>query len=330
MNHDRNIARARAYANIAFIKYWGNRDHRLRLPANASLSMNLASLHATTSVEWTPGLDADRLRINGFPADPSASKRVSEHLTALRQRFGISDFARVDSVNNFPMGTGIASSAAAFAALTLAAAAAASLELGQRELSILARLGSGSASRSIPPGFVHWRAGDSHEASYAETIAPADHWELVDIVALVSRAHKRVGSSHGHQSADSSVLQSARVASVEERLTSAREAILRRDFAKLAAVVEEDSNLMHAVMMTSQPPLFYWQPLSLRLMKAARDWREEDGLAVCYTLDAGPNVHLICEAPDADAVRERLRKLAPDLEILLSPAGGGAHLLPLE
>ncbi len=328
MPNSKYIARARAHSNIAFIKYWGNRDDALRLPANSSLSMNLAALHSTTTVEWSEERSADSLTINDAEAGAAALERVRAHLNLLRERLGTSMFARVESSNNFPMGAGIASSASAFAALTLAAVAALGVEVPQRQLSTLARLGSGSASRSIPGGFVEWLAGDFHETSYAESIAEREHWDLVDIIAIVSRRHKRVGSSAGHRTADTSVLQSARVETVDERLRKVKGAIMNRDFSALAGIVEADSNLMHAVMMTSDPALFYWLPLSLAVMQAARRWRLEEGLRVCYTLDAGPNVHCICVAADAERVAGRLAALSPDIEIVRSGPGPGAFLLP--
>ncbi len=323
-------ATARAHSNIAFVKYWGNRDQGLRLPANASISMNLADLHTTTAVEWNSGLDADTLTINGAIANETARMRVENHLDTLRARFETDRFARVDSRNNFPMGTGIASSASAFAALTTAACAALNTTVSERELSILSRLGSGSAARSIPPGFVEWHAGDSHETSYAETFAPADHWKLVDLIAIVSREHKRIGSSAGHETASSSIFQPARVASAAERIASVKTAIVGRDFESFAETVEADSNLMHAVMMTSKPPLFYWEPLSLAIMEGVRRWRQDDKLMVCYTLDAGPNVHCICADGDADAVAIRLRDLCGEIDILRSGVGRGAHVLPTD
>ncbi|MCY4147021.1 MAG: diphosphomevalonate decarboxylase [Chloroflexi bacterium] len=323
-----NIASARAQPNIAIVKYWGNRDHRLRLPANSSLSMNLADLHTTTTVRWSADLLDDRLTINGKSPTVAALQRVQTHLDSLRRRLGTKRRAQVDSRNNFPMGAGIASSASAFAALTMAAVAALRQDMSQRELTTLARLGSGSAARSIPGGFVEWRAADSHEESYAETIAPADHWQLDDVIAIVSDQHKRVGSTSGHASASSSLFQPARVETAMQRLREAKQAIAQRDFERLARVAEADSNLMHAVMMTSSPPLFYWQPLTLAVMAAVRNWREAEGLRVCYTLDAGPNVHCICAADDALAVAARMADLSPEIAILRSPVGGGAVVLP--
>jgi diphosphomevalonate decarboxylase len=328
MADPRNTATARAHSNIAFVKYWGNRDPSLRLPANSSISMNLSDLHTTTAVEWNDRLTEDTLTINGQAAGDRALHRVRNHLDVLRKRCKIDEYARINSSNNFPMGTGIASSASAFASLTVAATAALRVEISEREMSTLARLGSGSAARSIPSGFIEWHAGTSHETSFAESFAPPQHWNLVDVIAIVSREHKRIGSTAGHETAVSSIFQSVRVASAPERIHSVKPAIMRRDFDRFASIVEEDSNLMHAVMMTSQPPLFYWEPLSLTIMKAVRRWRQQEGLQVCYTLDAGPNVHCICIASDAASISDRLLALSDRIEVLRSAIGGGAYVLP--
>ena len=322
-------ATARAHSNIAFVKYWGNRNSGLRLPANSSLSMNLAALHATTKVTWSDALEYDRVLINEEPAGPAALRRVSKHLDLLRSLLGSAFRADVTSVNNFPMGAGIASSASAFAALTVAATAALNRRLSERDLSVLARRGSGSAARSIPAGFVEWHAGGTDEESFAESIASPGHWALEDVIAIVSREHKHVGSSAGHARANTSILQRARVESAAERHTSAKHSVLSRDFEGLASVVEEDSNLLHAVMMTSNPSLFYWLPQSLRIMLAIQAWRRQ-GIQVCYTLDAGPNVHCICVAEDAAVVAARLADLDSEIEVIRSSVGGGAQLIDVK
>ncbi len=318
-------ATARANPNIAFIKYWGNRDDALRLPANSSLSMNLAGLYAQTRVAWQD-IPADTLTLNGEPANDSALLRVQRHLNVIRDAIGLEAHAQVESENNFPIGAGITSSAAAFAALTLAACHAAGAALTERELTALARIGSGSASRSIPAGFVEWHVADNHADSFAESIASPDHWNLMDVIAVVSKDHKATGSQDGHRSAFTSDLQSARVAGAERRLSTCKRALLERDFATFASVVEEDSNLMHAIMMTSHPPLFYWQPTTLDIMLRVRQWRE-DGLQVCYTLDAGPNVHCICDAASAEAVRDALSGLAGVLDVRVAGPGGAAEIV---
>jgi diphosphomevalonate decarboxylase len=319
-------ATARALSNIAFIKYWGNADDALRLPANSSLSMNLAGLTTTTTVAFEPKLSGDVVVIDGRERFGPSRQRVAAHLDRVRVLAGIATQARVVSENNFPAGAGIASSASAFAALSLAATRAAGLDLSERELSALARLGSGSACRSVPAGFVAWHAGDSHETSYAVSVAPPDHWALCDLVAIVSSSHKPVGSSEGHRLAATSPLHAARVASVPERLAAAQTALLKRDLAVFGPPVEEDGLAMHSVMMTSRPPLHYWLPATVEVMRAVMRWRGE-GLGVYFTIDAGPNVHCLCLAEDAGEVEARLRGLYGVQDVRLARPGGGVHRL---
>ena len=317
---------ARANPNIAFIKYWGNADHDLRLPLNPTLSMNLDGLHTETTVTWTQDQPRHTLELNGQPAGAVALDRVSGYLDQLRVRYDIDGYASVVSANNYPTGAGIASSASAFAALALAATHAAGLSLDEAELSTLARLGSGSASRSVPEGFVEWHAGDSHETSFAESIAAPNHWPLVDVIAIVSTEHKATGSTQGHRLADTSDLQVGRLANASKRFEICRRAVLERDFEAFANVVEADSNLMHAVMMTSRPPLFYWQPTSLHIMDYVRRSRAE-GLEVCYTLDAGPNVHCLCTAGSAKAVEQSIRDTEGVVDVRVAGVGAGARII---
>jgi diphosphomevalonate decarboxylase len=319
-------ATALAHPNIAFIKYWGNRDDVLRLPANSSLSMNLAGLETRTTVRFDDALAADTLQLNAAPASPPQVARVAAVLDIVRSMAGIQHYAAVESSNNFPSGSGIASSSSAFAALALAASAAAGLQLDERALSRLARRGSGSASRSVPDGFVEWRAAESDEDSYAFSVALRHHWDLVDNIAVISEEHKAVGSSAGHPLAGSSPLQAARLQGAQARLAQARAAIEAQDLAALAAVMELDNHLMHAVMMTSQPPLLYWQPPSLAVMHAVAAWRGA-GLQAGYTLDAGPNVHVLTHAADSTEVALRLAEIPGVQRVLRASAGGPAQLV---
>lgn len=319
-------ATARAFSNIAFIKYWGNRDHNLRLPLNSTLSMNLDGIATETTVTWRDDIPDDTLQLNGKAAGEAALQRVRNHLDVVRDRLGIDQRAMVESNNNFPMGAGIASSASAFAALTRAAVAAAGQSLSERELSTIARRGSGSASRSIPAGFVVWHKGHDDPSSFAESIAPPDHWDLVDLIAIVSAKHKKTGSQEGHRTAETSELQSARVSGANERFEICRKAVLERDFNTFADVVEYDSNLMHAVMMTSRPSLLYWQPPTIEIMQRVQEMRA-NGLRVCFTLDAGPNVHCICVRDDLDAVRSGLADTSGIVDMRVAAPGGAAHIV---
>jgi diphosphomevalonate decarboxylase len=319
-------ASAVAFSNIAFIKYWGDYDSFLRLPANGSVSMNLADLFTRAQVTFKDDLMQDTLSINGEPVNGLALERVALFLDLVRQLAGKHLYAEVVSSNNFPLGAGMASSAAAFAALSLAATHAIRLELTEKDLSRLARHGSGSACRSIPGGFVVWKPGCDDQESYAYSLAPAEHWDLTDCIAMVKTTPKRISSTQGHRLADTSVLQTSRVNDAPRRLELCCKAILERDFSLLAEVIELDSNLMHAVMMTSTPPIFYWEPSSIEIMKTVPEWRGE-GLAVAYTLDAGANVHVICESHIAELIKIRLEDIQGVSQVLTSRPGGPARLV---
>jgi diphosphomevalonate decarboxylase len=314
-----------SHPNIAFIKYWGNRNNTLRLPMNGSISMNLAGLTTRTTVSFQPSLAMDELIINGHEVTGAGLNRVSYILDIIRGMADVHDRAEVITENNFPSGAGIASSASAFAALALAGSTAAGLTLSEPELSRLARRGSGSAARSIPDGFVEWQVGASDDDSFAFCIAPAAHWDLVDCVAIVSAAHKKTGSTEGHAIAPTSPLQDARVADTPRRLDLCRKAILEKDFNAFAAIVELDSDIMHAVMMTSTPALHYWKPASLAVMEAVRQWRAE-GLPACYTVDAGANVHVLTTAAERHTVEAQLRTVPGVENVLVAQAGGAAQL----
>lgn len=320
------IATARAHPNIAFIKYWGNRDDRLRLPANGSISMNLAGLESVTTVRFSESLSADSFILNGQPQVNEALVRVSDQLDKIRQLSDASIRAEVISQNNFPIGTGVASSASAFAALTAAAVAALNLQLSEHEISALARLGSGSASRSVPSGFVEWYMGNDHQTSFAKTIAEPDHWDLVDLVVVISTMHKEVGSTGGHSLANTSPLQSARIADTPRRLNLCRTAIQERDFDAFAHIVEQDALIMHAVMMSSNPRLIYWLPTTLAIISEVAKWRAT-GIAVCFTIDAGPNVHLITTSDYAEELRRKIAELNDIQSVLLARPGGPVALM---
>ncbi len=319
-------ATAQAHPNIAFIKYWGNRDDYLRLPLNGSISMNLEDLVTKTTVVMDESLSEDILFINEQPVLGDSLSRVQNFMNIIRVRSEKKIYTSISSYNNFPAGAGIASSAAAFAALCVAACRVFDLPLDFNDLSRLARRGSGSACRSIPGGFSEWLVGTSDHDSYAISIAPPNHWALIDIVAIVEDQPKKVGSSEGHKISSSSIIQDCRLADAPRRLDICRNAILQKDFEKLAIISELDSNLMHAVMITSTPPLFYWSPTTIFLMKYIQEMRKK-GTPVFYTVDAGPNVHVITEIGYKDEVSAALSSLPGVEYILSSRVGGPARLI---
>ncbi len=313
-------ATAVANPNIAFVKYWGKADSALNLPANPSLSMNLAALTTVTTVELKSGQACDVVTIDDHPAAGQALDRVVAHLDRVRALAGSSQAARVASRNDFPAATGLASSASAFAALTLAATRAAGLSLDQAGLSRLARLGSGSACRSVPAGFVLWEMEEAHQ------VAPPEHWDLCDAVAIVTGQAKAVSSDDGHVLAPTSPLHAARLAAVPGWLAAVSDGLARRDLAAMGPAVEADALAMHGVMMTSHPSLLYWLPATVAVLQAVRAWRD-GGLEVYFTIDAGPNVHCLCRASAASEVEKRLKTIPGVQEIVVSGPGAGVRLV---
>ena len=341
-------ATCRAGSNIAFIKYWGvaGGAEDLNIPLNNSISMTLADAHTTTTVAWDDSgcLPEDTVAIDGEQLVGASAERIVAHLDRLRALAGVSDRACVVSNNNFPMASGIASSASGFAALTVAGAAALGLRLDATRLSAVARRGSGSASRSLFGGFVEWErgwgGGKSKEKigesggeslldsrSVARQLHNEDHWALRDVIAIVSAGAKRVSSSSGHRLAATSPLNTARTRCVGAWLETVRQAIAERDIGLLGPVLELDALAMHGVMMTSSPSLLYWQPGTLEVLQAVRSWREDEGVPVYFTIDAGPNVHLLCEAEIAAEVARRVGTLPAVGRVLVSGPGTGPELL---
>lgn len=318
-------ATAVSCANIAFVKYWGRKEHGLRLPLNSSISMNLDGATTTTTVLFDPALEADEVVILGGETSERAAQRVSEHLDRIRALAGFSDRAQVMSRNSFPMGAGIASSASAFAALTTAACAAAGVDLDERALSILARQGSGSACRSIPAGFVEWHTADRSDDSYAEQIAPPEHWDIRDLIAIVQTEHKKVDSTKGNALVHTSPLADGRLATAERALPIIRDAIRARDFVTLGEESEQEALRMHAVAMTSRPSILYWSPATMRILLAVREWREA-GRPAYFTIDAGANVHVLCQGADAEGLETSLRALPGVQDVMTNRPGPGTRL----
>ncbi|KPJ70291.1 hypothetical protein AMJ51_02335 [Microgenomates bacterium DG_75] len=316
---------AKAPANIAFIKYWGKKNAKLRLPLNSSIAMNLDKIFTLTTVEFLPTLKTDQIEMVGEKIKEKEASRIEAHLDRIRKLAKIKLKARVRSKNNFPKGTGIASSASGFAALSLAGTTAAGLKLSQKKLSILARLGSGSACRSIPDGFVEWRKGDSDKTSIAHSLYSPDYWQIADIVAIVTKTEKKVPSTEGHARAESSPFLIPRVARMEGKVRAVKRALKKKDFSQLGSIIEEDGIDMHAVMMTSRPPIIYWLPKTVEIILAVLRLREE-GLESYFTIDAGPTVHVICQRKNSAKIRKALTKIRGIHKISVNYPSVGARL----
>lgn len=323
------MATAQAQPNIALIKYWGKRDTHLNLSASSSLSLTLASLWTRTRVEFDPALAADQLRLNGAE-HPLAARRASGFLDILRERAGSRCFARVETQNNFPTGAGLASSASGFAALGLAASTALGLSLDSTSLSRLVRRGSGSAARSVFGGFATLAAGQRADGAdaCAQALLDAQAWPLCVVVAVTSSAVKSVGSSEGMQrSRATSPFYSSWIDGAAADLVAAREAVMKRDFGALATVSEASCSKMHAVMLSTQPALLYWNGVTVECLHAIRSLRERDGVAVFFTVDAGPQVKAVCLPDEALRVASTLAAIPGVIDVMSSGLGAGARLI---
>ena len=319
-------ATALAPANIAFIKYWGKRSSALRIPLNDSISMNISSAMTTTTVEFSSTFTRDEISFDGESISENESKRIKKHLDRIRRLAHKQIFAKVVTKNSFPKGTGIASSASGFAALSLAGARAIGLSLSEKELTILARLGSGSAARSIPDGFVWWHAGKKSADSYAESLYPSTWWNMCDMVCVVSKETKKISSTEGMDAVKTSSNWKSRVQQIPEKIIAMQEALRTKNIYVFGTLIEEDAISMHCVMMTQNPPLFYWNDATLRVMDHVYALRGS-GIPAYYTMDAGPNVHILCEEKNMEIVHSALQQVAGVQSVIVNRPVQGAHCI---
>jgi len=325
-------ATALAPANIAFVKYWGKKNTELTLPQNSSISMNLEGIHTITTVDFSEKYTVDQIYVTFFNEQEQQltgkkASRIINQLNRLREMAQINLPACVKSINNFPADAGIASSASAFAALTLAICQALKLKPSQKQLSILTRLGgSGSATRSIPDGFVEWKKGTSNTTSFATQLAPESHWALYDLILVVSQDAKKVSSLEGHEATATSPYFSARLAELSPRLKKIREAISERNLTLLGSEIEKETLSLHLVAMTSHPPIWYWESSTLEIIKAVYELRAAD-IECYFTIDAGPNVHIICNKENVEKIKTFFMKEAYIDQIFVAKVGKGARLI---
>ena len=344
---------ARACSNIALIKYWGKRDAALNLPATGSLSLTLEGLTTATTVAWGPtgapalaptGLASreadlapgsgptDVIGLDGKPAGGKERERIVTFLDQVRALAGLRGPALVESVNDFPRAAGLASSASGFAALALAATRAAGLDLSPPELSALARRGSGSACRSLFGGFVEWLPGTAPDGrdSHAVQILPPEAWDVRMLVAVLSEAPKPTGSrdAMNHTVATSPYFPAWRE-SVPADLASAKQAIAARDLAALGELAESNALRMHATMLAARPPVLYWLPATIAAMHQVWELRES-GLACWFTIDAGPNVKVLCAPESEPQVRVALLELPGITRVISARPGPGAQVVRIE
>jgi diphosphomevalonate decarboxylase len=310
--HPQGTATVYAPANIALVKYWGKRDEALNLPVTGSLSISLGPLGSHVELARADGA-ADAVWLNGKPlaADSSFAKRASTYLDLFRPA---ADFAfELKARNTVPTAAGFASSASGFASLAKAVDGLFGWRLSTRELSILARLGSGSAARSLADGFVEWNAGTAADGmdSFAEQLDAK--WPKLRVGAVVLCSdEKPIGSREGmRRSVATCEFYREWPGRVAKDLAALKTAIAEGNFEALGTIAEGNALAMHALMLATRPPIVYALPETVAAMRqiwAAR----ADGLPVWFTMDAGPNVKLLFEAGE----ESRVRALFPGVKVV--------------
>ncbi|MCI1903991.1 MAG: diphosphomevalonate decarboxylase [Enterococcaceae bacterium] len=323
------IGRARAYTNIALIKYWGKRDEKLILPMNSSLSLTLDAFYTDTQVVFRKTLQEDHFFLDDQLQSGPAAGKVHAFLDIVREKAQTTLFAEVFSRNYVPTAAGLASSASGLAALAGASSAALGLDLSPAELSRLARRGSGSACRSIYGGLAEWKKGSGDRDSYAIPLKGARDpfvQELAMIFLVLDAGQKKISSRAGmRRTVETSVFYDGWIRAAEADLLAAERAINEENLAALGEATERSALRMHATTLGACPPFSYWRPETLAAMEFVARLREE-GFSCWFTMDAGPNVKILTTRKEAARVKRRLAEVFSAEKIITAFAGPGIQI----
>lgn len=320
--------KARAYTNIALIKYWGKKNESLILPMNNSLSLTLDAFYTETEVSFSETYTEDQFYLDNQLQDEKATKKISTFLDIVREKAGTTKKAKVISQNFVPTAAGLASSASGLAALAGACNEALKLGLDDQALSRLARRGSGSACRSIFGGFVEWEKGHDDQSSYAHPIS-SDGFEdhLAMVFLLLNEQKKDVSSRDGmRRTVETSSFYQGWLDSVEADLYQLKQAIKTKNFQLLGETMEQNGLKMHGTTLAARPPFTYWSPDSLKAMQAVRDLRNQ-GIPCYFTMDAGPNVKVLVQKDHLDKVKTTFSDLFSSQQVISAFAGPGMTII---
>lgn len=313
---------ARAYTNIALIKYWGKKDQQLKLPYTNSLSLTLDRFYTDTSAKIIDS-KTDIVNLNNQLLDADQSRRIRKYLDVVREFYGFSDHFQVDSVNHVPTSAGFASSASGFAALAAAINETKQLGLNHQELSILARNGSGSASRSIYGGFVEWIAGHDNESSFARPIDETPDIDLVILSVVINKHSKKISSTVGMQnSVKSSPFYPNWVTLVTSEINEIKQAIATKDIQKIGEISEHNAMSMHALTLSADPSFTYFEPETIRIIQIIQELRQK-GIFAYATIDAGPNVKIICTNESLQKVQTYIEQQLSNVTTVVAKIGSG-------
>ena len=320
------MATAKAHTNIALVKYWGKKYQDLIIPQTDSLSLTLNEFYTTTTVNFDNYLTSDLVAIDQHILSKKEAQKVVHVLDIVRQLSGIKSFARVDSINHVPTAAGLASSASAFAALAGAASTAAGLNLSSRDLSRLARRGSGSATRSIYGGLVEWQKGTDDDSSFAQPVLENVGFPIEMLAVLVDTKKKKVSSRSGMQSSvETSPYYDAWRQVVANDMVAIKKAIKAKDIDQIGHIAEENALRMHALTFSADPGFTYFNGETLTIIKAVEDLRNQ-GVNCYYTMDAGPNVKVIYDRENRSKIVEELSNIVGPERLVVSQPGPGIKI----
>ncbi|MGP3683172.1 diphosphomevalonate decarboxylase [Streptomyces sp. IBSNAI002] len=303
-----------ANANLALVKYWGKAGGNVNDAAGGSLSLTLEGLSSLAGARVRGTGKGDYCRWN--PPAPAAG--LTQFVAQARERLGIGDGLDIVVTSNFPAGSGLASSASAYSAVTTLLAGLADPQPRDAERAELARSGSGSACRSLLGGFVEWRPGKGGSVTQ---IATPEHWPVDVVIAVVREGPKDVSSREGMlRTAATSPFYEAWLAAGAEDLPVVRGAILNKDIQVLGPAIERNALRMHATALGADPPLLYWEPATLAVVREV--WKlRKTGVPAYFSIDAGPQVKVICEPGSAERVAPAIAAVPGVIRVLRSFPG---------
>lgn len=328
------IKTALSHPNKALVIYWGNQNDTLRIPSRSSLSVTLQGINHpldyTVTLRTIPSSDRDKVIIDEEENKGEIRSHIVYHLNAMRGYTGFKEKLELTTRTTFPVGSGLAGSAASASALAEAFAGLVGKSEDTRLKSIMARLGSGSASRSVYGGFVIGQKGNSNNSSYAKQLFKEDHWDLHNIIAMVSSNQKKIKSIDGMKLSKNTCPEqyySNFISIADFHLEQIITAVSERDIAKLGSLYEKENYLFRQVCLKTMPPLDYWTTVTKDIFNKVESLRNDEGIPAYAGTDAGPNVHIFTVPRHVERVVKSIQETEGVLDIIHCRVGEGSHLV---
>jgi diphosphomevalonate decarboxylase len=322
-----------SHPNKALVIYWGNENDMLRTPTRSSLSVTLQGINHPldyiVSLRTIGESERDKIIIDGIEDKGEIRSHFIYHLNAMRRYTGFKEKLEVTTRTSFPVGSGLAGSAASASALAEAFAGLIGKTEDTRLKSIMARRGSGSASRSVFGGFVMWQKGNSDDSSYATQLFNENHWDLRNVIVMVSSTPKKIRSIEGMKLSKRTCpaeIYSEFVSVANHHIEGISTAVLERDIGKLGALYEKENYLFRQVCLKTTPPLDYWTKVTDNILNKVANLRN-DGVPAYAGTDAGPNVHVFTQPNYVERVIRTIQEAEGILDIIHCRVGKGSHLI---